>query len=230
MKRQAPRYRGAGKLEGRVALITGGDTRIGRAVAVLYAREGADVAIVHRPEERADATATARAVAAEGRRCELIAGDVGDDAFCERAVVHALRLLGHIDVLVNHATGVEDARLPERDLRTGILGYFHMARCVLPHLPKGGAIVNSGAVAGLDGGPRQLACAAVKGAIQSFTRALARTLVPRGIRVNCVAPGSKRPAPPEHIAPSFVFFASNADSRHITGEVLTLLGGETTAA
>jgi NAD(P)-dependent dehydrogenase (short-subunit alcohol dehydrogenase family) len=259
---QAPEYRGAGKLEGRVALITGGDSGIGRAVAVLYAREGADVAIVHLPEELRDARETARAVAAEGQRCELIAGDVRDPAFCERAVVATLQAFGRLDVLVNNAAYQKScARLEdlseeqlERTFRTNIFGYFHMARAALSHLPEGGAIVNCGSITGLEGSRRLLDYSATKGAIHAFTKSLAQNLVPRRIRVNCVAPGPvwtplnvadkpakkvaehgadtpmRRPAQPEEIAPAFVFFASGADSSYITGEVLTLLGGETTAA
>lgn len=259
---RAPAYRGAGKLQDLVAIVTGGDSGIGRAVAVLYAREGADVAIVYLAEEHRDAQETARAVAAEGRRCVLLPGDVGDGAFCERAVCHALRELGRVDILVNNAAyqrhverleDLSDEQL-ERTFRTNILGYFRMARAVLPHLREGCAIVNCGSITGLEGSAHLLDYSATKGAIHAFTKALAQNLVERGIRVNCVSPGPvwtplnvvdkparkvakhgadvpmQRPAQPEEIAPAFVFFASTADSSYITGEVLTLLGGETTAA
>ncbi|HXH07543.1 MAG TPA: SDR family oxidoreductase [Vicinamibacterales bacterium] len=259
---EAPRYRGAGKLEGKVALVTGGDSGIGRAVAVLYAREGADVAIVYLPEEQSDAETTREAVEHEGRRALLLPGDVSDPAFCRRAVEETVRAFGRLDVLVNNAA--YQWRQPtlealseeqwERTFRTNVFGYFFMAKAALPHLRPGGAIVNCGSIAGLEGSPQLLDYSASKGAIHAFTKALARNLVDRGIRVNCVAPGPvwtplnpsdnlppeqvarfgektpmRRPAQPEEIAPAFVFFASNADSSYITGEVLTLLGGETTA-
>lgn len=259
---RAPAYRGAGKLTDLVAIVTGGDSGIGRAVAVLYAREGADVAIVYLPEEQRDAQETARAIAAEGRRCVLLPGDVGDATFCERAAARVLLELGRIDLLVNNAAyqrhverleDLSDEQL-ERTFRTNILGYFRMARAVLPHLREGSAIVNCGSITGLEGSKHLLDYSATKGAIHAFTKALAQNLVERGIRVNCVSPGPvwtplnvadkppdqvakhgadvpmKRPAQPEEVAPAFVFFASPADSSYITGEVLTLLGGETTAA
>ena len=259
---RAPDYRGAGKLHDRVALITGGDSGIGRAVAVLYAREGADIAIVYLAEEAADAEETRRAVAAEGRRCLLIPGDVGDARFCERAVRRTLREFGRLDVLVNNAAfqqgcerieDLDDAQL-EHTFRTNIFGYFYMARAAMPHLREGAAIVNCGSITGLEGSKRLLDYSATKGAIHAFTKSLAQSVIGRGIRVNCVAPGPvwtplnvadkpaaqvarhgadtpvQRPAQPEEVAPAFVFFASPADSSYVTGEVLTLLGGETRAA
>jgi NAD(P)-dependent dehydrogenase (short-subunit alcohol dehydrogenase family) len=259
---EAPTYRGSGKLEGQAALVTGGDSGIGRAVAVLYAREGADVAIVYLQEEQADAEETQRAVEAEGRRCLLLPGDVTSPEFCNRAVAQSVQEFGRLDVLVNNAAfqqHVEDiAELTdqqwERTFRTNIFGYFYMARAALEHIPDGGAIVNCGSITGLEGSKQLLDYASTKGAIHAFTKSLAQQLVARKIRVNCVAPGPvwtplnvvdkdaekaarhgadvpmKRPAQPEEIAPAFVFFASNADSSYITGEVLALLGGETTAA
>jgi len=259
---EAPAYRGSGKLEGQAALITGGDSGIGRAVAVLYAREGADVAIVYLKEEQEDAEETRRAIEAEGRRCLLLAGDVTSAAFCTRAVERTVKAFGRLDVLVNNAAfqqhveaiaDLSDAQW-ERTFRTNIFGYFYMARAALAHLPDGGAIVNCGSITGLEGSKQLLDYASTKGAIHAFTKSLAQQLVERRIRVNCVAPGPvwtplnvvdkeadkaakhgadvpmKRPAQPEEIAPAFVFFASNADSSYITGEVLALLGGETTAA
>jgi NAD(P)-dependent dehydrogenase (short-subunit alcohol dehydrogenase family) len=259
---EAPAYRPAGKLAGRVALITGGDSGIGRAVAMLYAREGADVAIVYLVDEETDARETRRAIEAVGRRCLLLPGDVGDPRFCEAAVQRTLRELGRLDILVNnaayqkHCERLEDLPVEqlEHTFRTNILGYFHMARSALPHLKAGAAIVNCGSITGLEGSKHLLDYSATKGAIHAFTKSLAQNLVERGIRVNCVAPGPvwtplnvadkppeqvskhgadvpmQRPAQPEEIAPAFVFFASNADSSYITGEVMTLLGGETTAA
>jgi NAD(P)-dependent dehydrogenase (short-subunit alcohol dehydrogenase family) len=258
----APLYRGSAKLKDRVALITGGDSGIGRAVAVLYAREGADIAIVHLPAELEDARETQRAVEAERRRCVLIAGDVTQPRFCVSAVQRTVRDLGGLDILVNNAAyqqhcdsldSLADDQL-EKTFRTNIFGYFYMARAALAHLPRGGAIVNCGSITGLEGSAHLLDYASTKGAIHAFTKSLAQNLVARGIRVNCVAPGPvwtplnvadkppdevaghgadtpmKRPAQPDEIAPAFVFFASNADSSYVTGEVMALLGGDTTAA
>ena len=257
----APNYKGSGKLQGKVALITGGDSGIGRSVAVLYAREGADVAIVFLPEEQVDANETAAAVENEGRKCLLIAGNVKDPDFCQSAVEGTLKEFGHLDVLVNnaayqrHQKSILDISNEQFDetFRTNIYGYFYLAKAAVPHLPKGGAIVNCGSITGLEGSGELIDYSATKGAIHAFTKALAQNLVEKGIRVNCVSPGPvwtplnvadkdpkqvaehgadtpmKRPAQPEEIAPAFVFFASNADSSYITGEVLTLLGGETTA-
>jgi len=259
---KAPDYRGAGKLDGKVALITGGDSGIGRAVAVLYAREGADVALVYLPEEQGDAEETAEAVRQEGKRALLIPGDVTDAGFCKEAVERTVAELGKLDILVNNAAFQQHVKTleeltdeqMEHTFRVNIFGYMRMARAALAHLPRGSAIVNTGSITGLQGSKELLDYAATKGAIHAFTKSLAQNLVERGIRVNCVAPGPVwtplnpsdqepekvaefgkeqplgRPAQPEEIAPSFVFFASDADTRYITGEVLTLLGGETTAA
>jgi NAD(P)-dependent dehydrogenase (short-subunit alcohol dehydrogenase family) len=257
---EAPDYRAAGKLRGRVALITGGDSGIGRAVAVLYAREGADVAIVYLREEQVDAEQTRRAVEAEGRRCLLLPGDVTDPASCRSAVERTVGELGRLDILVNNAAyqmqqdNFEDITEEQfdRTFRTNIYGYFYMIKAALPHLAEGAGIINVGSIAGMRGTARLMDYAATKGAIHAFTKSLAQNFVKRGIRVNCVAPGPVwtpfipmsepahqvakhgektpmgRPAQPEEIAPAFVFFASAADSGYITGEVLTLLGGETT--
>ena len=192
----APDYRGSGKLEDKVALITGGDSGIGRAVAVLFAREGADVAIVYLSEE-ADAEETARAVEAEGRRALLIPGDVTDSGFCVKAVARTVRELGQLDILVNNAAyqehlpsleDISDEQL-DRTFRTNIYGYFYMARAALKHLKAGGAIINSGSVTGIEGSKELLDYSATKGAIHAFTKSLAQNLVERGIRVNAVAPG-----------------------------------------
>ena len=258
---EAPLYKGSGKLLGKAALITGGDSGIGRAVAVLYAREGADVAIVYLREEQSDAEETKRAVEAEGRRALLIPGDVREAEFCRKAVEQTAREYGKLDILVNnaafqqHQKKLEDVSEQQwdRTFKTNIYGYFHMAKAALKHLKKGGCIVNTGSITGLEGEKELLDYSATKGAIHAFTKSLAQNLVEKGIRVNCVAPGPvwtplnpsdksakdvakfgadtpmKRPAQPEEIAPAFVFFASEADSSYVTGEVLTLLGGETTA-
>ncbi len=258
----APHYKGSGKLQNKAAVITGGDSGIGRSVAVLFAREGADVAIVHLPSEKRDAAETARFVEQEGRKCISIPGDVKDPKFCKRAVDKANKEFGHLDVLVNNAAfqkhqksveEISDEQF-EETFRTNIFGYFYMAKSALRYIPEGGAIVNCGSITGLEGSKELIDYSATKGAIHAFTKSLAQSLSERNIRVNCVSPGPvwtplnvadkepeevaqhgadtpmKRPAQPEEIAPAFVFFASDADSSYISGEVLTLLGGETRAA
>jgi NAD(P)-dependent dehydrogenase (short-subunit alcohol dehydrogenase family) len=193
---RAPDYKGSDKLAGMAALITGGDSGIGRAVAVLYAREGADVGIAYLNEHE-DAQETKRCVEAEGRRCLLLPGDVKDPAFCRQAVERTVNEFGRLDVLVNnaafqeHAVSLEeldDARFDET-LRTNVHGYFHMARAALPHLKRGASIINTGSVVGLRGSPKLLDYATTKGAIHAFTKSLASNLIDRGIRVNAVAPG-----------------------------------------
>ena len=258
---QGSAYKPAGKLDGKVTLITGGDSGIGRAVAVLYAKEGANVAVVYLKEEQPDAEETRKAVEKEGRKCLLIPGDVRDPKFCKQAVEAAVKQFGRLDVLVNNAafqqrqdtlTDITDEQF-DTTFRTNIYGYFYMARAALPHLREGCSIVNCGSITGLRGSDTLIDYASTKGAIHAFTRSLAKNLVEKKIRVNCVSPGPVwtpfipssgpaeqtarhgqdapmgRPAQPEEIAPAFVFFASEADSSYITGEVLTLLGGETTA-
>ncbi|WP_217283657.1 SDR family oxidoreductase [Pseudaquabacterium terrae] len=193
---EAREYRGSDKLKDRVAVITGGDSGIGRAVAVLFAREGADVAIVYL-EEHDDAHETQRSVEAEGRRCILLPGDVKSMAFCQQAVAKTIEAFGRLDVLVNNAAFQEhaeslveltDDRLDET-MRTNVYGYFHMAQAALPHLGPGASIINTGSVVGLQGSAHLLDYAATKGAIHAFTKALASNLIERGIRVNAVAPG-----------------------------------------
>lgn len=192
----APHYRGSGKLQDRVAIVTGGDSGIGRAVAVLFAREGADVAVLYL-DEHEDARETQAAVEAEGRRCLPIAGDVRRSAFCDKAVARVLKAFGRLDVLVNNAAfqlhaqqigDITDAHLQET-LQTNIAGYFYMARAAVPHMPPGSAIVNNGSETGLLGSPHLLDYSATKGAIHAFTLSLASNLLERGIRVNAVAPG-----------------------------------------
>jgi NAD(P)-dependent dehydrogenase (short-subunit alcohol dehydrogenase family) len=192
----APDYEGSHKLQGRVALVTGGDSGIGRAVAVLYAREGADVAIVYL-DEHEDAEKTKRCIEAEGRRCLLMSGDVKDAGFCRQAVQQTVDEFGQLDVLVNnaafqeHAESLEDITEERFDetLRTNVYGYFHMAKAALPHLKKGSAIINTGSVTGLEGSARLLDYSTTKGAIHAFTKALASNVLDKGIRVNAVAPG-----------------------------------------
>ena len=192
----APYYLGSGKLEDKVAIITGGDSGIGRAVAILYAREGADVAIVYLNED-GDAKETKAAVEREGRRCILISGDVKDPAFCREAVETAVRELGGLDILVNnaafqeHTADIEELSEAQFDqtLKTNLYGYFHMAKAAVPHLRQGGAIVNTGSVTGIDGSQELLDYSMTKGGIHAFTRSLSGSLLKRGIRVNAVAPG-----------------------------------------
>jgi NAD(P)-dependent dehydrogenase (short-subunit alcohol dehydrogenase family) len=258
----APTYRGAGKLQDKVAVITGGDSGIGRSVAVLYAREGANVAIVYLPEEEVDAKETARHVENEGGQCLLVPGDVKDSKFCQKAIEKTVKKFGRLDILVNNAAFQQHQNAPEdisdeqfeKTFRTNIFGYFYMAKAALKHLGEGGVIVNTGSITGLEGNKELLDYSATKGAIHAFTKSLAQQLVERRIRVNCVSPGPiwtplnvadkepekvaehgadtpmKRPGQPEEVAPAFVFFASDADSSYISGEILTLLGGETRAA
>ena len=254
-------YKAAGKLEGKAALVTGGDSGIGRAVAYFFAREGADVAIVYLSEEQRDAEETKRAIERVGRRCVLIPGDVTDSSFCNDAVEQTRRQLGKFDILVNnaafqqHQASIEDISDEQLELtfRTNIFGYFYMARAALKHLKRGGAIINTGSVTGLEGSEEIIDYSSTKGAIHAFTKALAQNLVEKGIRVNCVAPGPvwtplnvadkppekvakhgadvpmKRAAQPEELAPAYVYFASEADSSYVSGEVLSVLGGQTSA-
>ena len=199
--RPRPRYRaeayaGSAKLDGKVALVTGGDSGIGRAVAVLFAREGADVAIVYL-DEHTDAEETRAAIEAEGRRAILIPGDVSDSSFCDEAVAQTVRELGGLDVLVNNAAFQQSVQRIEdlsdeqfaRTFHTNIFGYFYMARAAVRHLGPGGVILNTGSITGLEGHAEMLDYASTKGAIHAFTQSLAQQLVERGIRVNCVAPG-----------------------------------------
>lgn len=258
----APHYRGAEKLKDKVALITGGDSGIGRAVAVLFAREGADVAFTYLKEEKRDADETKSAVEAEGQRAIAVEADLTDPKVCKEVVEQTVEEFGKLDILVNnaafqqHQEGLEDVSEEQWDhtFKTNIYAYFYMAKAALPHMREGSAIVNTGSITGLEGSKELLDYSATKGAINAFTKSLAQNLVGKGIRVNCVAPGPvwtplnpsdkeakdvaefgadtpmKRPAQPEEIAPAFVYFASEIDSSYVTGEVLTLLGGETTAA
>ncbi|MCC6492230.1 MAG: SDR family oxidoreductase [Pirellulales bacterium] len=193
-----PDMRGSGKLEGRVALITGGDSGIGRAVALAYAREGADVAIVYL-EETTDAEATRRGVEQEGRRCLLIKGDVGKEAFCQKAVEKCVKTLGKLDVLVNNAAeqhpqnDIEDIseKQLERTFRTNIYSMFFLTKAALPHLRKSNAaaVINTTSVTAYRGSSHLLDYAATKGAIVSFTRSLSQALAKDDVRVNAVAPG-----------------------------------------
>ncbi len=251
-------YRGSGKLEGLAAIITGGDSGIGRAVAIAFAREGADVAIGYLSEkEDADARETAKWVEQAGRRCITHRFDVKQKAACEEFVQRAVKEFGRLDIVVNNAAYQQEQKsildITEEQLdgtfRTNIYGYIYIVQAALPHLKEGAVILNTGSVTALKGNPGLLDYSATKGAIHTFTRALAQNLGEKGIRVNCVAPGpvwtplipatmSKehvekfgsdtiwgRPAQPAEIAPSYVFLASK-DGIYYTGETFAPTGSE----
>lgn len=255
-KASDPHHVGSRKLAGKVALITGGDSGIGRAVAIAFAREGADVAIAYLHEHE-DAKETFRLVTKEGRHCLSLPGDVGDEAFCQRAVERVVERFGKLDILVNNAAEQHERARPEditsrqleRTFRTNIFSYFYMTKAALPHLTKGGVIINSTSVTAYRGSPTLIDYSATKGAIVAFTRSLARAVIERGIRVNGVAPGPvwtplipasfdekkvsefgsdspmHRAGEPEEIAPSYVFLASD-DASFMAGQVLHPNGGE----
>ena len=258
---EARRYRPAGKLEGKVALITGGDSGIGRAVAVLYAREGADVAIACLPEERVDADETRRAIENESRKCLVLEGDITSDAVCQSLIDRTVAELGHLDILVSNAAHqnrkqhIEDITDDEfdRTFKTNVYAFFWLVKAALPHLNAGASIIATGSETGFEGPEMLPDYSASKGAIHTLTKSFAKMLAERKIRVNCVAPGPvwtplnladegstpdqvasfgkktplQRPAQPEELAPAYVFFASDADSSYITGEVLAVMGGGT---
>jgi NAD(P)-dependent dehydrogenase (short-subunit alcohol dehydrogenase family) len=261
-RQAAERYRAAGKLAGKVALVTGGDSGIGRAVATLFAREGADVAIAYLPQEASDARVTRSAIEAAGRQCLELPGDLTQPTFCDALVARTLDEFGHLDILVSNAAhqsrkpgiaDVTDAEL-ERTFATNVFAYFRLVRAALPHLPRGAAIIATGSETGIKGAKGLSDYSASKGAIHALTKTLAQELLPRGIRVNAVAPGPVwtplnpsdagldaegvarfgadspigRPAQPEELAPAYVYLASDADSSYTTGIVLQVMGGETT--
>jgi NAD(P)-dependent dehydrogenase (short-subunit alcohol dehydrogenase family) len=260
---RAPEYKGSGKLAGKVAIITGGDSGIGRSVAVLYAREGADVAFTGLASERTDSNETRRAVEAEGRRCIVIEGDLAERAFCQTVVDRTVKEFGRLDVLVhnaahqNHWKAIEEVPDAEwdRTFRVNVYAYFWLVKSALPHLKPGAAIIASGSQTGIQGSGKLPAYSATKGAIHTLTKSMSQLLLERGIRVNAVAPGPVwtplnaadtgrtaeevstfgqhapigRPAQPEEVAPAYVFLASAADSSYITGEIINVLGGTTTA-
>ena len=253
-----PRYPGSGRLEGKVALVTGGDSGIGRAVAVLFAREGANLAILYLNEGE-DAQETKRLVEREGGRCVTIAGDVGDPDFCRQAVDRTIKEFGKLDVLINNAAEQHPQKeiadiTPEqieRTFRTNIFGYFHMLQAAMPHLKEGASIINTTSVTAYRGSSDLLDYSATKGAIVAFTRSLAQKLAEKGIRVNGVAPGPiwtpLIPSTfPEDKVKSFgantpmkrpgqpnevapcYLFLACEDSSYITGSVLHPNGGDAT--
>lgn len=191
-----PRHRGSGKLQGRVAVITGGDSGIGRAVAIAFAREGADVAIMYL-NEHGDAEESKRLIEQEGRRCITIAGDIGDEAYCRSSVQRVVAELGGLHILVNNAAEQHPqesidkitAEQLERTFRTNIFAMFFMVKAAMPHLGEGATIINTASVTAYKGSPQLLDYSATKGAIVAFTRSLSMALVEKGIRVNAVAPG-----------------------------------------
>lgn len=249
-------YKGSDKLDGKVALITGGDSGIGRAVALFFARECADIAIVYLNEHQ-DAEETKRMVEGEGRKCLLISGDIGDEKFCQQAVERTVRELGRLDILVNNAaeqhpqksiTDITSEQL-ERTFRTNIFSFFYMTKAAVSHLKPGSAVINTTSVTAYRGSPHLLDYSATKGAIVAFTRSLSGQLVEKGIRVNGVAPGPiwtpliPSTFPADEVAtfgsdvpmgrpgqPEEVapcyVFLASDDSSYITGQVLHPNGGE----
>ncbi|HSN17263.1 MAG TPA: SDR family oxidoreductase [Gammaproteobacteria bacterium] len=250
----APGYKGSEKLQDMVAIVTGADSGIGRAVAVLYAREGADVAIVYLNEHE-DAEETKRAVEKEGRRAILLSGDIRKQEFCREAVEKTLQEFGKLDILVNnagfqlHSSKLEDVTEDNLDMhmKTNLYGTFFMTQAAVPHLKKGSSIIVTGSVTGLVGNGELPIYATTKGGLHMFARSLSENLVQKGIRVNAVAPGPvwtplnpsdspdiesfgkstpmKRAAQPEEIAPAYVFLAAPCCSSYITGEILPIIGG-----
>ncbi|QJD88466.1 SDR family oxidoreductase [Cohnella herbarum] len=193
---ESPVYRPAGKLMGKVAIVSGGDSGIGRSVSIVYAKEGADVAVLYLNED-ADAEETKRQIEAEGRRCILIRGDIGDPAFCKQAVEQTVSNLGRLDIVVNNAAEqhpqdkleqITPQQL-ERTFRTNVFGMFYLSQAAMPRLSAGSTIINTASITAYRGSPALLDYSSTKGAIVSFTRSLAMNVVGQGIRVNAVAPG-----------------------------------------
>jgi NAD(P)-dependent dehydrogenase (short-subunit alcohol dehydrogenase family) len=249
-----PEYKTAGKLKGKVAIITGGDSGIGRAAAIAFAKEGADVAIAYLSEDK-DAAEAKTMVEKYGAKAEAFAGDIGDKEYCEALVEAVVQKFGRLDILVNNAgeqhpqddpLKISEKQL-ERTFRTNIFGMFFLTQAALPHLKKGSTIINTASVTAYKGHPILLDYSSTKGAIVSYTRSLAQMLAP-DIRVNAVAPGPiwtplipstfspervksfgkdtpmGRPGQPEELAPAYVFLASE-DSSYITGQTIHINGG-----
>ncbi len=249
-------YRGADKLKGKAAIITGGDSGIGRAVALAFAREGADVLISYLNEEE-DAQETRRIVEDAGRRCLLVSGDIGDEAHCQKIVEQAKSEFGRVDVLVNNAAfqmaheGLLD--LPseeiEKTFRTNILAMFYLCKAALPEMKAGGSIINTASIEAYEPAPTLLAYAATKGAIVNFTKGLNKAAVDKGIRVNAVAPGPVwTPLIPSTMPPEKVetfgkdtpmkrpaqpaelapayVFLASDEASYISGEILGVTGGK----
>jgi NAD(P)-dependent dehydrogenase (short-subunit alcohol dehydrogenase family) len=249
-------YRGSGKLQNKVAIISGGDSGIGRAVAIYFAKEGADVAIIYLNEHE-DAEETKRQVEQEGRQCFLIAGDIGDEQFCKEAVKKTIDQFGKIDIVVNNAAeqhpqnsllNITSQQL-EKTFRTNVFGYFYLTKAALPYLQQGSVIINTASITAYEGNEQLLDYSATKGAIVAFTRSLAKSLVQKGIRVNGVAPGPiwtpliPSTFPSDQVAtfgantpmkrpgqPSEVapsyVFLASDDSSYITGQMIHVNGGK----
>ncbi len=249
-------YKGSGKLQGKVALITGGDSGIGRAVAIHYAKEGANVAISYLNEQQ-DAEETKRQVEEEGVQCLLISGDIGEESFCKQVVQQVIQQFSKIDILVNNAAeqhpqqGIEmiSATQLEKTFKTNIFSMFYLVKASLPYMKPGSTIINTSSVTAYKGHEELIDYSATKGAVTTFTRSLALSLVGKGIRVNGVAPGPiwtplipstfdenqvaqfgvntpmKRAGQPEELAPSYVFLACD-ESSYMTGQMIHLNGGE----
>ncbi len=250
-----PDYIGTGKFKGKVALITGGDSGIGRAVSVAFAKEGADISIVYYNEHE-DAQITKTYIEKQGSKCILIAGDVRSEAFCRQAVADTVMSLGHLDVLVNNAgvqfpqNSIEDISAEQLELtfQVNMFAMFYMTKAALPHLRSGSTVINTTSINAYIGNDLLIDYSSTKGAIVSFTRAMAHSLVSKGIRVNAVAPGPvwtplqpaswpadyvttlgsdtpmKRSGQPWELAPTYVYLASG-DSSYVTGQVLHVDGG-----
>ncbi|KKB43248.1 SDR family oxidoreductase [Bacillus thermotolerans] len=248
-------YKGSGKLNGKKAIVTGGDSGIGRSTAVYFAKEGADVAVVYL-EEHEDAEETKKLIEQEGQQCLLIAGDLGSEDFCKEVVQKTIDAFGQVDVLVNNAGEQHPqesllditAEQVEKTFRTNIFGYIYMAKAALPHLKKGASIINTASITAYQGNPKLIDYSATKGAIVSFTRALAMSLAKDGIRVNGVAPGPiwtplipstfseqdvakfganapmERAGQPSELAPAYVYLASE-DSSYVSGQMIHVNGG-----
>jgi NAD(P)-dependent dehydrogenase (short-subunit alcohol dehydrogenase family) len=250
-----PNYKTSGKLKGKTAIITGGDSGIGKSVAIYFAKEGADIAIVYL-EEHGDAEETKNIIEAEGRKCLLYSGDIGYEDFCKDTVSNIIDEFGRVDILVNNAAEQHPkksllditAEQLEKTFRTNIFSYFFMTKMVLPHLKQGAAIINTASITAYEGNEQLLDYSATKGAIVTFTRSLAKSLAPQGIRVNGVAPGPiwtplipstftadqvatfgsttpmGRAGQPYELAASYVYLASD-DSSYVTGQMIHVNGG-----
>ncbi|MCP3026584.1 SDR family oxidoreductase [Halobacillus sp. A5] len=250
-----PNYNGSRKLDQKTAVITGGDSGIGRSVSLYFAKEGANIAIIYLDEHQ-DAEYTKKLVEKEGRECLLISGNAGNAGFCEKAAAQVIEEFGKIDILVNNAAvqypqedflNISNEQM-EQTFRTNFFSYFYITKAVLPHLNKGSSIINTSSITAYAGNEQLIDYTSTKGAITSFTRALSKSLVSKGIRVNGVAPGPiwtpliassfdaekvaefgsdnpmGRAGQPKEVAPAFVYLASN-DSSYVTGQMIHVNGG-----